>query len=187
MSLVRRLRWGASQVSTKQAGAEFARVVAVDALPGTGWRMLDQRAWKTGQSGASEPWARRAREARLLTAWRSFEQSVPNRWLWIQVTPLASELDADAALEAVPSRLLANLRAEVKVTSGEDVESLVLRRQRNGWAHEQRTTGPRGSGLALYAAFVVGSTLTAVAASGGTGSWDWPQLLSIGQLQADLL
>ena len=147
--------------------------------------MIDERAWRTGRVGDEAEWSRRARDAGLLTAWRSFEQDAAGRWLWVQVSPFVSEADAASALQAIPERFLRNLRAEVRVTAGTDVEPLTLRGQSVGWAHEQRTEGRRGKGIVLYSAFVVDSTLAALAASGFTDSWSWSDLVDLAQTQAD--
>lgn len=187
MALVERLRWRASHVSAKRTASEFERVLNVDSLGGGSWKVLDQRAWKTGQSSADEPWALRARQAKLITVWRSFEQSSPSRWLWVQVTPLASPSDADAALHVIPDRLLANARAEVKVVSAHDVKPFSVSGHLVGWAHEQKTSGPTGAGVALHMALVIGSTLAVLAASGDTDSWTWDELRRIASSQAELL
>ena len=149
--------------------------------------MIDERAWRTGTSGAESAWASRAKAARLVTAWRSFEQSTPERWVWVQVTPLVTETDAEDALHAVPDRFLGNLRSEVKVVDGCDVEPVAVGASSAGWAHEQRTSSRRGDGIALHLAFVVGSTLVALAASGFAGSWTWAEVGQVGQTQAERL
>ena len=176
-----------SRVRRRAADAEFASVLSVADLPGSGWRMTDERAWRTGRVGDDTEWSRRARDAGLLTAWRSFELDQAGRWLWVQVTPFVSDADAASALRAVPGRFLTNVRAEVTVTAGTDVEPLALRGQSAGWAHEQQTEGRGGKGIALYSAFVVDSTLAALAASGFTDSWSWTGLLDLAQIQADRL
>jgi hypothetical protein len=127
-----------SRVSAAQADSEFARVISVQALPGTGWTVLDQRAWKTGKSGSDEAWALRARQAKLVTVWRSFEQPLPHRWLWTQVTQLVSAAEAAAALEAAPNRLLANTKAQVTVVSTQRVQQPELQRQTLGWRTSSR-------------------------------------------------
>jgi hypothetical protein len=182
-----RWKWVTSRVPAKRANGAFTRLLTDADLPGDGWKLLDQRAWKTGRSGADEPWARRARDAKLLTAWRSFEQASQNRWLWVQVSPLVSESDAAAYLDAAPELFLRNARAAVTVVAEQDIEPLALEHETSGWAHEQRTTGARGDGVALYAGFVVGSTLAFMAASGLLGSWDRQELQHVAQLQADRL
>jgi hypothetical protein len=187
MPVARRLKWAASQVSAKRARTQLACVLTPDSLPGAGWRMLEQRAWRTGEGGADEPWARRARDAQLLTGWRSFEQPAASRWLWVQVTPLVSTADALAALRVVPDRFLANTRAEVTVTSARDVTLVTFDRQSGGWAYEQTTRGPRGDGVALYLATAVGSTLAVFAASGHASAWTWPQLVDVARLQIERL
>jgi len=111
---------------------------------------------------------------KLVTGWRSFEQCVPMRWLLIQATPLVSKADAEAALKAAPSLLLANMRAEVTVISTEEVEPVSLERRIASRAREQTTNGPRGPGVALYAGFVVGSAV------GVSASWRPPGLRAAG-------
>lgn len=174
-------------MSVKRAASEFERVLAVDALSAGSWKVLGQRAWKTGQTGAGEPWAVRARQANLISVWRSFEQSSPSRWLWVQVTTLASPTDAEAALQVIPDRLLANASAEVNVVSSRDVEPVPVHGHHVGWAQEQQTDGPRGVGVALYMAFVVGSTLAVLAASGDADAWTWDELHRVASSQAELL
>ena len=187
MSLVRRVRWAASHISSKRASEEFGRVLTADSLPGDNWRVLDQRAWKTGKSGATEPWAMRARQANLITVWRSFEQTAASSWLWVQLTELVSEDDADEALRAVPDRFLRNTRADVEVISHRNVETTPVDRQRSAWALEQETMSPRGPGLALYLAFVIDSSLVALAVSGDEQSWTWDEHHTVASAQAALV
>jgi hypothetical protein len=78
-----RTKWAASRVSRRRAAQELAHLVSPDDLDGAGWRVVDERAWKTGLDD-TDAWAVRARDAGLLTVWRSFEQSGSQRWLWAQ-------------------------------------------------------------------------------------------------------
>jgi hypothetical protein len=66
-------------------------------MPGDGWRLLDERTFRTGRMGRATEYGKRARKLGSLTAIRSFEQKA-NRWLWAEVIPLANEEDAAAAL-----------------------------------------------------------------------------------------
>ena len=52
-------------------------IAEADDLPGSGWRVRDERTWRTGVGG-DEAWAGRAREMKSVTAWRSFENA--HRW-----------------------------------------------------------------------------------------------------------
>lgn len=148
---------------------------------------MDERAWRTGKSGADGAWASRAKEAGLITAWRSFEQQKASRWLWVQATPLVSEEDAVDSLRSVPQRMLRNVRADVTLVSSAEVEAVAVANASSGWACEQQTSSRRGAGLALYSAFVTGSTVVALAASGLAGSWTWTEVTALAQKQADRL
>jgi hypothetical protein len=79
---------------------------------------------------------------------------------------------------------LGNVRSDVKVVDGGDVEPVVVDGSSAGWAHEQRTSSQRGDGIALYSAFVVGQTLVELAASGFVGSWTWSEVGQAAQIQA---
>ena len=109
-----RIGWAASQVPKRRARNEFAALLVDGDLAGDGWRVIDERSWRRGLSG-KEDWAVRARDAGLLTAWRSFEQGEGERWMWAQVTGLMSEVDAEGALAVLPDRFLRNARADVEV------------------------------------------------------------------------
>ena len=182
-----RLRWATSRVPRRSAERELSRLLSAGDLEGTGWRKLDERAWRTGKSGNDAPWALRAREAGLLTAWRSFEQTGAQRWMWAQISPLVSVSDADEALSTSADRFLRNFRATVTVVEHVDAQPLELSGQPSGWAFQQRTHGPKGEGESLYCGFVVGQTVAVLAASALRGSWDWPELQRVAQRQADLL
>jgi hypothetical protein len=180
------MKWAASRVSRRQAAQELAHLISPDDLDGAGWRMVDERAWKTGLDNTNA-WAVRARDAGLLTVWRSFEQSGSQRWLWAQVSKLASRRDADEALRVVPERMLRNLRAEVRVTKEFDVTPLPLHGAAEVWVHEQHTSGPKGDGVALYAAFVVDQSVVSTSASAFGDQWQWSDLARVAQRQIDLL
>jgi hypothetical protein len=182
-----RVAWAMSRLRRRDAHHALELVLSPFDLPGGDWRVLDKRAWRTGRAGIDEGWPRRAREARLITAWRSYEQGHGQRWLWAQATPLVSKADAVKALKVVPDQFLRNLRADVTVTDGNDRDPPRLTGVTHAWAHEDSTVGARGDGVALYVAFVVDSTLAAIAASGLVGSWSWDELLVVAAQQADRL
>src|SRR4051794_24677920 len=58
---LRRARWIAAGVGRKPGSdRSLAMVLSEAELPGTGWRLLDQRTWRTGESDPSSGWAWRA-------------------------------------------------------------------------------------------------------------------------------
>jgi hypothetical protein len=152
-------------------------------LPGDSWRQLDERTWRAGEADPDIGWAQRAKQAGSVTAWRSFEQPAASRWLWIQMSPLASPDDADAALDDVPGRMLKNHRAEVEVVSEQEISPPSVPHASRVWAYTQETRGRRGSGEALYLATRVDDVLAVTAASGQDGGWSWPDVIAIATLQ----
>lgn len=160
----------------------LARVVTVNDLPGDGWRMQDERTWRTGASRPATEWGQRARAAGSVTAWRSFAL-VARRWCWVQVVPLASELDAVEALDGVEDRLLNNLRGKVTVSREHDVQIEPFPGADRVWAHEQHTDGPTGAGVARMLAATTGPYVVVVAGS-GSPEWDWYEVSELGRRQA---
>jgi len=184
-----RPRWasGRAPIRPNDARRELARLLTVDDLGGFGWRAHEERAWETGRSGDEAEWAERARDAGLLTVWRSFDQAASHRQLWVQASRLCSEDDAAEALGAVPDRMLRNLRAQVDVVGERAVAPPKLEGVDGAWAREQRTEGRRGTGVARYLAFRTGATVVIVAATGLGAAWTWDDVQQVAQLQADRL
>ena len=71
-------------------------------LPGSGWRVTRDRTWVTGQLDPDSEKSRRAREAGVVTAWRSFEQVSTGRSAWVEVVPYATAEDAELSLRQSP-------------------------------------------------------------------------------------
>lgn len=161
------------------------RVVTVHDLPGDGWRVMDERTWRTGVSGQATEWGRRARAVGSVTAWRSFELAA-RQWCWVQVAPLASESDALAAIEGVGDRLLGNLRGKAAVVRERDVQVDPFPGASRVWAHEQHTSGPTGPGVSKMLAAAAGTHLIVVCAS-GSPEWEWEAVSGLGRRQATLL
>jgi hypothetical protein len=166
---------------------ELRSLLGVDDLAGVGWRVLDERAWGTGHGDVEAEWADRAREAGLITVWRSFEQAASGRWLWVQLTRLCSPDDALQALADAPERFVRNPRARVDVVAERTVKPPRLEGADATWAYEQRTTGRRGRGIARYLGIAKGDALVVLLASGHGNAWPAVDLQQIAQLQADRL
>lgn len=145
------------------------RVVTVHDLPGSGWRVQDERTWRTGVSGPATEWSRRARAAGSVTAWRSFELGA-RQWCWVQVVPLASEPDALSAIEGVGDRALGNLRGKVTVVREQDVRIEPFPQAGRVWAREWHTVGSTGSGVARILTAAAGTHLIVVS-SAGSPEW----------------
>jgi hypothetical protein len=151
-------------------------------LPGGGWKQRGERTWRTGIE-TDRDYARRARAIKSITAWRSFENRDASMWVWCEAIPLASEPDAQAALDDVPARMLRNLQAEVEVVASRDVEPPSLPRAQRVWAREQHTSGERGDGLALMLAAAVGSVVGVIACSCFGASWTWDDTAALANRQ----
>src|SRR5262249_61706365 len=70
-------------------------LLAVEDLPGAGWRRIDERRWRVGVSSERPDWVERARRAGRGTAWRSFEQGGGGRGRWTQATPPGDPAEAE--------------------------------------------------------------------------------------------
>lgn len=183
LNMPSRLRFALAQLGAKPGGAEsLSSLVGPDDLPGTGWKVTDKRTWRTGTQGSDDMWAQRAVEANSVTAWRSFRQS--DRWLWAQLVPLANPEDAELALQAAPARMLANLRARVRVESESDVDGIAVPGAGATWAYEQHTTDHPLAGVTRMLAWTVGDRLFVLAGS-GVPEWTWDDLLVVASRQSE--
>ena len=139
-----RARFVWAQVATamsRDGSGSMSMLLMVEDLPDAGWRQLDQRRWQVGVWSEGSAWAERARRARCVTAWRSFEQVGAGRWLWTQASPLASEADAEASLVLLQAHRLRNLRAQVRVVEEGEVEAPAISRASKVVAFRQTVNG----------------------------------------------
>jgi hypothetical protein len=179
--MIQRWRFAMAQLGRKPGGRDLLRrLLSGDDLPGGTWRKIDERTWRTG-AAASTPWGDRAREAGSVTAWRAFQDQAAHRWLWLQVTPLASALDARAALHEAGDRLIRNLRATLVDESDIDIEPFAGASA--VWAHEYQTAGPDGPGTTRTLAGAVEDFVVCVCVA-GQPAWDWPSVSDLAALQA---
>ena len=145
--------------------------------------MLDQRTWRTGETGPPTAWGERARQAGSVTAWRSFRHQATSRAGWLQVAPLASEDDARAALAGIGDRALANLGSGVRLVSEHEVPLEPFPGAQAAWAREQHTDGKDGPGVVLMLAGAVRHWLVVVCLAGAP-AWDWQSASEVAALQA---
>lgn len=160
----------------------LGRVVTADDLPGSDWTVLDQRTWRTGMSGPATEWGRRARAARSVTAYRSFQAAL-RQGCWVQVMPLASESDALSAIKEVGDRLIRNPQSRGTMLREQDVEIDLFPGAGRVWAHEMHTTGPLGDGVTRILAAAVSLYVIAVATYGSPG-WTWDAVITVARRQA---
>jgi hypothetical protein len=175
-----RLRFVFGQLGSKSGAEEtLLRLLEVPDLPGAGWRVVDERTWRTGSQRREEAWVHRAHQIGSVTGWRSFRCG--DRWLWVQLVPLANVDDGPDALRSVPRGALRNLRSKVVVESEAEVTSLVVPGAEITRALEQRTSG-QPPGTTLMLAWTAQSDLVVSAAS-GTPEWSWDELTAIAAKQ----
>jgi hypothetical protein len=178
-----RLRWVLAQLGTGPAGRSARRrLLDAAALPGSGWRRMDQRTWRTGAVANPDPWQSAARAAGSVTAWRSFKND--QQWLWIQTTPLADAADAAAALATAgnPAASLRNLRARVHTVDRREPELPVVLGADIVSATEETTSGPDSVYTLRCAA---GASILVLCASGS--GWNWERVTQLAERQLLLL
>jgi len=182
--VLRRTRFALAQLG-RQPGKrdKLASLVDCGDLPGGPWQVVDERTWHTGVTGPSTPWGERARQARSVTAWRSFRDATASRRAWVQVAPLASAEDAREALTGIGERGLKNLNAKVRLVSETDVPVEPFTGASAVWAREQHTEGRDGPGVVLMLAGAVSEWLMVLCVS-GTPAWDWQSTSELAAVQA---
>jgi hypothetical protein len=182
--MARRFRWLVSQLGVRpSAHLPDAEVVLIGLADlAAGWRIIDQRRWRTGQQ-SDQAWAARARTLGSVTAWRSFANPAQDRWLWAQATPLATVEDAQQALHQAWAYRLANLRAQAKVIASEDGPPLTIPADQV-LTRQERTTGPWGDGAARYLAWAYRGMLSILAGSSQGEPWAWQDLAALASVQS---
>lgn len=190
MEMARELRLRArfilAQIATspsRDGPGSVSMLLSLADLPGAGWRQIDERRWRIGGATERHEWAERARRARHVTVWRSFEQAAAGRWLWTQASPLVSEADAQASLMALRAHKLRNWGAQVRVVDEEEVEPPAVSRASRVVALRQTTTGRGEEGIALYLAWAFGQVMSVVACSGTKGAWTWEDVANLASIQ----
>ena len=172
-----------AKVGSKRGAERTFRILPeVSDLDGEGWKVLDEKRWRTGRMGNVSDWGVRARQAGSVTAWRSFEQTGASRWMWTEAIPLASEADSSAAVSDMQGRFIRNPRAQVHVVGGKVVTDLAVPGTVASWAYEQNVTGKVGEGACFYLAGATNSFVFVVSASGIADTWTWDQVKSVANI-----
>ncbi len=153
-------------------------------LPGSGWRVTRDRTWVTGQLDPDSEKGRRAREAGVVTAWRSFEQVSTGRSAWVEVVPYATAEDAELSLRQSPRYFVGTDRPEEQVVAAGVVDGH-LPGVANAWIYEKSVAGAGGVRLSRYAAGTSDRILFIASCSGAEGAWQLGELLALATLLAD--
>ncbi len=99
----------------------LAMLVEPADLPGSGWTVVRDRTWVTGELDPDSGKSRRAREAGVVTAWRSFEQATTGRSAWVEVVPYATAGDAALSLRQSPRYFVGTDHPDEVVVAGGEV------------------------------------------------------------------
>ncbi len=115
--------WLVAQVGMRRSERRWSRSLLLNPseLPGGGWSIRSERSWRAGVSFAgARPHTdegNRARRARCVVAWRAFEDSTAERWLWVEAVPLVSEVDAASYVSTGLDQFVPDPRARKPSTS----------------------------------------------------------------------
>jgi hypothetical protein len=179
---MQRLRWAIAQIGVPRSSElpePLPMLLDLADLP-AGWKVLDQRRWRTGLTPM--PWSQRAKQLGGVTAWRSFESTSEGKGLWTEAMPLASESDINDALEEIWARTLKNLRAKVRLVSEREGPTL----DKLGTANrtlEQATEGHFGPGIVRLAAWGYRDVLNVICASAKQDTATWKNLQDLASKQ----
>lgn len=173
-----------------RAARKHAREMLVDRadLPGDGWKQgRFDLVWRTGFRTRPSEAARRARRARTFTAIRRFKHIAPPRWLWVEVIPFTSALDALSVLPDLETLFTRNPRA--RATSEGRLEPLEIPELADfPYVYEASTIDRVGgrAGCSRYVAGAAGHVVFLVGCSGfgPDGSWPWADVAAVAAAQA---
>jgi hypothetical protein len=178
------------QVLLAQIGSSTARarpramLLQQEDLVGNGWKVLNERSWRTGAWGISPTEAgRRARKQGLFSAARSFEQVPSLRWLSVEVIQFASVQDAELTVPEFQRRFVPNPKARVTVTAERKIEGYEVPGVPDPWIYEQSTIGAKGPGMARYVAANVDHVVFFAVCAGYGDCWPWDEVVSFAALQ----
>ena len=154
-------------------------------LPGNGWRLKGELAWRTGAFGRSSEIWRRARSEGSFTVVRHYEQLAAEKWLMIRVAPTASIQDA---IDVVPIQLslsMPNPKVTVEVTSEGLVTDAPMSDISHPWVYERLTEGsPEGPTSSRFVSFHVDHVAILMEFPGLRDAWSWDEIAEIAGKQA---
>jgi hypothetical protein len=181
-----RLRFVVSQVGLK-TGKKTSLEMLLDKsdLVDDGWRMLDERTWRTGISEPNSERSTRAREIGSITAWRSFSRTNPDQAIWAQVVPFSSTGDAAMAVTDANASLLPSLRQKVTITSEKAIDVVSIEGIDDPWVFEQHTTTAHGPSCTKIVGGRIEQIVILIACSGTDEGWLWPDVYAVVSSQTE--
>ena len=159
--------------------------IDVHELPGTGWKLVAKRQWRTGaRSRPQNEVTQRASEIGTFSTWKSFELTVNQRWVWIEVIPVCSSLDAITLIPDLRSILVTNSKSRATLVEENQNQRTGLIFDSETWTYEQLTEGPEGTGSMRLIGSHVENVVYIVACSAFEPSWTWSEVAQIAALEA---
>jgi hypothetical protein len=169
---------GPAAPTEERTAWSFSLLLTPDVLPGSGWRVVEERSWPTGQLDPTGETSRRALEAGGITAWRKLARAGRDQ-AWVEVVPYASAGDAQVALRRLPTFFVG------VVPPGETAveEQVVVDRPVDGladpWILDKTTSGDAGLRRARTVAGAVGPELVLACLAGPVDRWTWDDVLPL--------
>jgi len=156
----------------------FALLLGPEEFPGSGWTVVEERSWPTGQLDATSPTSQRAARAGGMTAWRKLGREDRDE-AWVEVVHYATAGDATVALARVPTYFLG-----VVPPGGSVVEELVVvDRSVEGlddpWVLDKTTSGDDGARRVRTVAGSVGPLLVLTCLGGPVDHWTWDDVVHL--------
>ena len=170
-----RAQWGSKPGSRSVLRRCITRVD----LPGSRWRRVDQRTYRTGYAHDDDAWAVNARAVSSVSAWRAYVNRRMRMYLQVQLVPLASVDDAPAALEAARAGELNNFRNRVTTLSTTEAEigQDAVVGATNVTATEREIGGRDETSLVRTLYFNVGRYVVILVATDIYGGWTWDNVI----------
>jgi len=170
---------------TTEVARSLALLLEADELPGPGWEVSGDRTWVTGALDPDSPKSRRAREAGLVTAWRSFEQAGTGRTAWVEVVPYATAEDAELSRRQSPPYFVGTDQPDEHVVAGGEVDGHTIDAVAELWVYEKSVAGPGGVRVSRYVAGTVDRVLLIASCAGDEGAWSLDDLMELATALVD--
>jgi hypothetical protein len=167
------------------AAWSFGMLLGPADLPGTGWEVVEERHWPTGQLDPSSEKSQRALGADCVTAWRSLTQVDPARSAWVEVVPYFTPEDARLSLHQVPRFFVGTTPEGETVVEERTVEDRSMPGVEDTWMFEKTTSGPDGTTRARYVGGAVDRVLVLTCFSSSAEFWPWAEVLELASHQSD--
>lgn len=166
-----------------ETARSFALLLGPDELPGSGWEVVEERSWPTGELDPTSEKSRRARMSGGITAWRKFGRDAPGS-AWVEVVPYASAEDAGLSLSQVSRFFVGVTPPGETVLAERVVDDRAVAGLPAAWILDKSTSGPQGELRSRTVAGAVGRTLVLTSLSGPPGLWTWDDALGLAGEQA---